>query len=86
MTGHNPEVYAARADREDEIRDLLRTLRLDAELSQPELAKRLGKTCRYVRRIESGGVDLKVRHVAEWCHACQDDFQLWVMPQVRYEP
>jgi len=54
----------------EELRSLLRDLRISAGLTQRELAKRVGFTQGWVNKVESGrcGIDLEI--VEKWAGAC----------------
>lgn len=53
-----------------QIRDLLRLVRLEAELTQTQLAKRLGVGQSYVSKIERGESFVDLLIYIKWCEAC----------------
>lgn len=48
----------------------LRTFRLDAELTQTDLAQRLGRSQNYVSQAETGLKRLDGLQLLDWAHAC----------------
>lgn len=54
----------------DALRRLLRTARLDAKLTQIEMAAALGVGQSYVSKIERGENFVDVLLFAQWCDAC----------------
>lgn len=56
------------------VRTELKRLRLAAELTQTELAQRLGKPQSYVSKAESGDRTLDLLEVREFCAACGSNF------------
>jgi transcriptional regulator with XRE-family HTH domain len=59
--------YSARHQR---FRDLLRQIRVDAGLTQKELAKMLGKPQSYVSKAEVGERRLDFLETLDFCGAC----------------
>lgn len=60
-------VYGPRYER---LKKALRAARLDAGLTQVELAKKLGKRQGYISKIELGERYLGLMDFIEWCEAC----------------
>lgn len=56
------------------VRTELKRLRLAAELTQTELALRLGKPQSYVSKAESGDRTLDLLEVRDFCTACGSNF------------
>ena len=56
------------------VRTELKRLRLAAELTQTELAQRLGKPQSYVSKAESGDRTLDLLEVRDFCTACGSNF------------
>jgi transcriptional regulator with XRE-family HTH domain len=55
----------------------LRTLRKRQELTQVELAERLGRSQNYVTSAERGVIRLDGLQLRDWCHACGVDLVAW---------
>lgn len=55
------------------LRSALRLVRLEAELTQTELARRLGVGQSYVSKIERGEAFVEVLLYVRWCQACGAD-------------
>lgn len=53
-----------------QLRTLLRLIRLEAELTQTQLAKRLGVGQSYVSKIERGEAFMDLLFYVKWCEAC----------------
>lgn len=53
-----------------QLRTLLRLIRLEAELTQTQLAKRLGVGQSYVSKIERGEAFIDLLFYVRWCAAC----------------
>ncbi|MEX2578846.1 MAG: helix-turn-helix transcriptional regulator [Verrucomicrobiales bacterium] len=72
--GHGAKVagmdYSPRSER---FRDLLRQARIDAGLTQVELADRLGKLQSYVSKAELGERRLDFLETLDFCVACGKD-------------
>lgn len=56
------------------LRAALRQLRLDAGVTQSELAKRLGKPQSYISKAESGDRTLDLLEIRDFCIASGKDF------------
>lgn len=54
----------------EQIRNLLRLIRLEAELTQTQLAERLGVGQSYVSKIERGESFVDLLIYVKWCEAC----------------
>lgn len=54
----------------EQIRNLLRLIRLEAEFTQTQLAKRLGVGQSYVSKIERGESFVDLLIYVNWCEAC----------------
>lgn len=63
-------VYGQRYER---LKLALRESRKAADLTQTELAQRLGKKQAYVSKIELGERYLSLMDFIEWCEACGTD-------------
>ncbi len=57
------------ADRRQKLQDLIRTLRLEAGLTQAELAKRLGRPQSFVSKYENGERQLDFVELHDVCVA-----------------
>lgn len=55
----------------------LRTLRKRQELTQVELAERLGRSQNYVTSAERGVIRLDGLQLRDWCQACGTDLIAW---------
>lgn len=55
----------------------LRALRQRAELTQVELAERLGRSQNYVTSAERGVIRLDGLQLRDWCQACGVDLVAW---------
>ncbi|MHB1059059.1 MAG: helix-turn-helix domain-containing protein [Rhodanobacter sp.] len=55
----------------------LRTFRQRQELTQVELADRLGRSQNYVTSAERGVIRLDGLQLRDWCHACGVDLVDW---------
>nr|WP_199040434.1 helix-turn-helix transcriptional regulator [Dyella sp. ASV24] len=55
----------------------LRTLRKRQELTQVELAERLGRSQNYVTSAERGVIRLDGLQLRDWCRACGTDLIAW---------
>ena len=53
----------------DSFRELLRTVREEAEVSQVELAERIGWTQTQISKCERGERRLDLIETRQWCHA-----------------
>ncbi|MGE8658700.1 MAG: helix-turn-helix domain-containing protein [Achromobacter sp.] len=53
------------------LRRELQQLRVDAGLTQVELAKRLGKGQSYVSKVERGEQYVDLIEFLDWCEACK---------------
>ncbi|MFA1584449.1 helix-turn-helix domain-containing protein [Achromobacter xylosoxidans] len=53
------------------LRRELQQLRVDAGLTQVELAKKLGKGQSYVSKVERGEQYVDLIEFLEWCEACK---------------
>jgi transcriptional regulator with XRE-family HTH domain len=62
--------YSPRSER---FRDLLRQARVDAGLTQVELAEKLGKPQSYVSKAELGERKLDFLETLDFCEACGKD-------------
>lgn len=62
--------YSPRSER---FRDLLRQARIDAGLTQMELAEKLGKPQSYVSKAELGERRLDFLETLDFCAACGKD-------------
>jgi len=62
--------YSPRSER---FRDLLRQARVDAGLTQVELAEKLGKPQSYVSKAELGERKLDFLETLDFCAACGKD-------------
>ncbi|WP_186016310.1 helix-turn-helix domain-containing protein [Burkholderia gladioli] len=60
-------LYSQRYER---LKQVLREVRVDAQLTQTQLASRLGKKQGYVSKIEVGERHLSFMDFIEWCEAC----------------
>jgi len=67
--------YSPRSER---FRDLLRQARVDAGLTQVELAEKLGKPQSYVSKAELGERKLDFLETLDFCAACGKDLTEWV--------
>lgn len=67
--------YSPRSER---FRDLLRQARVDAGLTQVELAEKLGKPQSYVSKAELGERKLDFLETLDFCAACGKDVGEWV--------
>ena len=56
------------------LRTELRKLRLDAGVTQTELAQRLGKPQSYISKAESGDRTLDLLEIRDFCTACGANF------------
>jgi transcriptional regulator with XRE-family HTH domain len=66
------KIYAAQRDR---LITLLREARIEASLTQTEIASRIGKDQAYVSRYESGQRRLDILEVRETCQAVGIKFE-----------
>jgi transcriptional regulator with XRE-family HTH domain len=57
----------------------LRALRQRQELTQVELAERLGRSQNYVTSAERGVIRLDGLQLRDWCQACGIDLVDWAM-------
>lgn len=55
------------------LRLQLQTVRQEAELTQNELARKLGKTQSYISKVESGERYLDIMEFLDWCSVCNAD-------------
>lgn len=55
----------------------LRALRKRQELTQVELAERLGRSQNYVTSAERGVIRLDGLQLRDWCRACDVDLIVW---------
>jgi transcriptional regulator with XRE-family HTH domain len=60
-------LYGQRYER---VRQLLKSVRTSAGLTQIELAERLGKGQSYVSKLERGEQYVELLEFIEWCEAC----------------
>ena len=58
------------SDRHQRFRDLLRQIRVDAGMTQVQLAKKLGKPQSYVSKAEMGERRLDFLETIDFCAAC----------------
>lgn len=56
--------------RYEKLRRTLKAVRVEAGLTQTQLAERLGKGQSYVSKVERGEQYLDVLEFLEWCEAC----------------
>lgn len=57
--------------------DILRTLRLKANLEQSELGERLGRNQSFVTSAERGVIRLDGLQIRDWCLACNSNLVVW---------
>lgn len=62
----------------DSVLDIMRTIRTQAGLTVPQLAKRLNLREKTARRIERGETQTKIEHVAMWADACGVEIRIEV--------
>jgi transcriptional regulator with XRE-family HTH domain len=60
------------------LRDLIRSMRLNAGLRQQDVADRLGQPQSYVSKCESGERRVDVVELAAICRACNSDLPTFV--------
>ena len=60
------------------LRDLIRSMRLQAGLRQQDVADRLGQPQSYVSKCESGERRVDVVELAAMCRACNSDLLTFV--------
>lgn len=60
------------------LRAKLRELRQNADLTQMQLARRLGRSQSYVSKAESGERNMDFLEVRAYCLACDQDFTVFV--------
>lgn len=63
----------------DKLRDVLRLTRQQADLTQTQLADKLGKGQSYVSKVERGEQYMDVIEFIEWCEACNTTPDLVIM-------
>jgi transcriptional regulator with XRE-family HTH domain len=84
----SPEVRAEyeALEPEYEVRRALLFLRQATNMTQREIAERVGTKQEYISRIERGHVDLSVHYLAQLVHALDADLEISFRPRDGREP